>query len=485
MAFVYTWLRLSNAKLLDWARAFSYQPKDIAWAQQQVSEFVASKARAGRDPRARGYARMALGGLSRGGTHGDEIRHGILNIMRDHGIREGNRPGLDEPWLEQWHQKLHQNTTPEDVVIADAYIAFLQSGSHDDYWRVLGEAGLTQERLESWDQPLTSLPLHLPHLLPSIQHYRWVLMTCHSGAELDVALEMARGHLSDDLRWHMYDLTANRHAWWAPGKCLELRRRLAPMVATPDAARDVQLLDIALESWLRLLIERTDRKSLSADDLVELLSLVLANAALTGHHGEMAQVAAQWERVRDAPERWSPDWCLAAAAGLGRVQLTLGQFADELCREVQPYAEMFGARCGIAPAHTLNFGEEVVRDQPVFVAALLAAELEPRLRTAAGCSPWQVVSQPGLSLSGRVLPLPGLAEVQGAAFSTPTVVLAQALGGMEDIPEGVVGLLTRSSTDVLSHVAIRARSQGVLLATCLGGAPPRRAAPCVVCVGRL
>lgn len=31
-----------------------------------------------------------------------------------------------------------------------------------------------------------------------------------------------------------------------------------------------------------------------------------------------------------------------------------------------------------------------------------------------------------------------------------------ALGGMEDIPVGVVALLTCSSTDVLSHVAIRA-----------------------------
>lgn len=137
-----------------------------------------------------------------------------------------------------------------------------------------------------------------------------------------------------------------------------------------------------------------------------------------------------------------------------------------------------------------------------------------------------------------MLPLPGLAEVQGASFEAPTIVLAQvrlgrdfvclwrgggvgvragvtaqvpvgrgscahnpqilvappthtppephptrppippphrarpppakALGGMEDIPEGVVCLLTRSATDVLSHVAIRARSQGVLLATCLG-----------------
>jgi hypothetical protein len=33
--------------------------------------------------------------------------------------------GLDEPFLEQWHQKLHQNTTPEDVTICEAYLAFL------------------------------------------------------------------------------------------------------------------------------------------------------------------------------------------------------------------------------------------------------------------------------------------------------------------------------------------------------------------------
>jgi hypothetical protein len=53
---------------------------------------MAAKARGASDPRVRAYARLALGGLSRGGTHGDEIRHGILNIMREHGIREGNRP---------------------------------------------------------------------------------------------------------------------------------------------------------------------------------------------------------------------------------------------------------------------------------------------------------------------------------------------------------------------------------------------------------
>jgi hypothetical protein len=49
----------------------------------------------------------------------------------------------------------------------------------------------------------------------------------------------------------------------------------------PGSSRDLLLLDIALESWLRLLVERQDKRSLSGDDLVELMALVLANAALT------------------------------------------------------------------------------------------------------------------------------------------------------------------------------------------------------------
>jgi alpha-glucan,water dikinase len=63
--------------------------------------------------------------------------------------------GLDEPFLEQWHQKLHQNTTPEDVTICEAYLAYLHSGNHDDYWRVLWDNGrITKERLETMNIPI-------------------------------------------------------------------------------------------------------------------------------------------------------------------------------------------------------------------------------------------------------------------------------------------------------------------------------------------
>jgi alpha-glucan,water dikinase len=57
----------------------------------QVAERIAEKGRSSPDPAVRMYCRMTLSKLSRGGGNGDEIRMGILNIMRDFGIKEGNR----------------------------------------------------------------------------------------------------------------------------------------------------------------------------------------------------------------------------------------------------------------------------------------------------------------------------------------------------------------------------------------------------------
>lgn len=62
-----------------------------ALAASQVAERIAAKARSAADPAVRMFCRMTLSKLSRGGNNGDEIRMGILNIMRDHGIKEGNR----------------------------------------------------------------------------------------------------------------------------------------------------------------------------------------------------------------------------------------------------------------------------------------------------------------------------------------------------------------------------------------------------------
>jgi hypothetical protein len=40
--------------------------------------------------------------------------------------------------MEEWHQKLHNNTSPDDVVICEALLAYLRSGLDiKAYWATL------------------------------------------------------------------------------------------------------------------------------------------------------------------------------------------------------------------------------------------------------------------------------------------------------------------------------------------------------------
>ena len=89
-------------------------------------------------------ARMMLPFCSRGGGRGEDIALDVLAILRRHNVREGPDakggeegereeagglpPGglIEDRFLEQWRRKLAQNTTPDDVIIAAAYIAFLE-----------------------------------------------------------------------------------------------------------------------------------------------------------------------------------------------------------------------------------------------------------------------------------------------------------------------------------------------------------------------
>lgn len=161
MALIFTWLRLSSTRVLSWYKNSNYQSKDIAHVQKSVAQAMASKARGEGcdDGTSQLFARMTLAGLPRGGGNGDDIRMGILNIMRANGIKEGHRPGIEEHFLEEWHQKLHTNTTPDDIAICEAYLAYLHSNNHDDYWRVLWDKGrLTKADLEGFGELYVTQP---------------------------------------------------------------------------------------------------------------------------------------------------------------------------------------------------------------------------------------------------------------------------------------------------------------------------------------
>lgn len=51
-----------------------------------------------------------------------------------------------------------------------------------------------------------------------------------------------------------------------------------------------------------------------------------------------------------------------------------------------------------------------------------------------------------------------LITAQNRVYRKPTVIIAHRVTGEEEIPEGVVAVLTPDMPDVLSHVSIRARN---------------------------
>ena len=90
--------------------------------------------------------------------------------------------------------------------------------------------------------------------------------------------------------------------------------------------------------------------------------------------------------------------------------------------------------------------------------------LDPVLREMAHMGAWNVISP--VEASGTTVG--GCPEPEG--YSDQGVLDAHRagvgrVGGEEDIPPGVVAVITPDMPDVLSHVSVRARNEGCLFAT--------------------
>ena len=356
--------------------------------------------------------------------------------------------------------------------ICEAHLHFLHTGVWDDFWVHLWDCvGLSRENLAAmkvgWrnESGITGPANHMPHMIPDFQHLLWILKVTHSGGDLDTAMQMARGHLPDDVAWDVDDLLQNRDAWWVPGKLVEIRSKVAGQWKSPGCPRDVLLLDLCLESFLRTKIEQMDLDALSDDDAVAVAELALRSGVLSVDDPGLANALHLWQRVMAEGDRWSPEWARAADSALDYMSIALGNFMDSIAAATQPAAEALGEVAGVPESYILNFGEEIVRGHLLFVLSGVINRLQGPVRAAGGGSPWTLVSLTDAP-KGTVVTR-DLGELQGESFEgNPTVLLSETLGGLEDIPRGITAVLTTSPVDVLSHIAIRARNTGVFLASC-------------------
>mmetsp|Transcript_7326 Transcript_7326/g.32321 ORF Transcript_7326/g.32321 Transcript_7326/m.32321 type:complete len:1089 (+) Transcript_7326:185-3451(+) len=470
-------LRLSAIRQLPWYGGGNYQGTEMAGIQETVASRVADACKSAESGMARQLFRVALSTLPRGGGNGDDIRLGILQIMRDNGIKEGRQgQGIEDEFLQQWHQKLHSNTTVDDIYICEAYLHFLHTGNWDDFWTHLWENHqLTRDDLAAmkagWrTDGILGPGNHLPQLINPMKHFYWILRVTHGGGNMDSAMDFARGKMDGDVEGEIHDLLANRDEGWAVNKIVELRERMSGSWRYGDVTeRDVVLLDIAMEKFYRQKIEGLDLTGWDYDARLGQLEMSIRNV-LVGQDFDRLISAYEFFRKANGDSgltRWTPEWAKVMDAALESVSLAMEYHMDDLCQLVQHPADVIGEQADCDQAYIMNFGEEVVRGHSMFAVSRMLSESRPGVREAAGRSPWDVAAlgSPQLASYAGEVTVTELADIQGGDYSAaPVVILSARLGGLEDIPPGVTAVLTSAPVDLLSHIAIRARQTGVLLA---------------------
>ena len=467
LALIFVWLRFSAVRQLDWQRRFNTQPRELAHAQDRLTLKLSERTASGLATRP--LWRLIAGCVGRG-SEGQRVRDGILEIMHRHDIKE-----VSGHFLEEWHQKLHNNTTPDDVVICQAYLEFLRGfGDERAFWASLQAGGVSRQRLQSYERPIRSAPDYLPHLREALLHdfgeFLSVLRALHAATDLGSAALAARPLLDESSRQLLDSLWRRRDEAGAETWVLQAASRLRESLNSrlqPGTAglREVLYLDLALEDFVRVVVERNLHQSLSLAQLLAWTELVLRNLCASRPSEELALGLSHLQRLWTQPPV-GREWALHAQAVLERLRRELAALVDGDVHLLQPVAEYLGRAFGAADWSVRLFSEEVVRGRLDFVASALLRKLDGVLRGIAGLGHWQVVSRGRGEAGGVVERLDSLAAVQGRVFQVRTILIAEEIKGNEEIPEGVTALLCKSTVDLVSHVAVRARNAGVLLATC-------------------
>ncbi|CAG9462085.1 unnamed protein product [Pedinophyceae sp. YPF-701] len=466
MAKIFVWLRYSSTRQLTWQRNYNTQPRILSAAQGRLCGTI-HHAVGQLSGDAQEWARMMLTCVGRGGN-GQAIRDEILNIMHRHHIKE-----VKGTWMEEWHQKLHNNTTPDDVHICEAYIKFLEChGDNAQYWRVLKDAGITRERLEGYDRAIRCEPEYFPDkrdgLIHDLYNYLGILKAVHSGADLNQSIMEAHHSVPNEAKGYLGYVQSHLDDWQVLPLIEAALEARALIQGRAQEDRNCMYLDLALENVVRQAAER----GMGASNVVQLVSPLLENLCLsTGDNEELCYCLKEWHALPTSVLQGRPsrDEALRATSVIDRIRRALAAVSERTSERIGGISRAYGNAFGCDNWAVELFAEEVVRGGPAFAVSLVLGAVEPELRKDAELGAWQVISP--ASVEGEVVCVKGLHDVQHKTYEKPTVLICDRVTGEEEIPDGAVAVLTPDAPDVLSHVAVRARNLKTLFATCYEDGP--------------
>ncbi|KAA8529608.1 hypothetical protein F0562_034292 [Nyssa sinensis] len=452
LAGILVWMRFMATRQLIWNKNYNVKPREISKAQDRLTDLLQNVYKS--HPQYRELLRMIMSTVGRGGEGdvGQRIRDEILVIQRKNECKGG--------MMEEWHQKLHNNTSPDDVVICQALIDYIKCDFDISvYWKTLNENGITKERLLSYDRAIHSEPNfrrdQRDGLLRDLGNYMRTLKAVHSGADLESAVSNCMGYKSEgkgfmvgvkinpisvlpsgfpELLQFVLEHVEDKNVEALLEGLLEAREELRPLLfKSNDRLRDLLFLDIALDSTVRTAIERGYEELNSAKpEACQKVEIII------GHYMQNQSLT-------------EPD-------------LQLTSKAEWYHHLLQPSAECLGAWLGVEQWAVTIFTEEIIRAGSAASLSSLLNRLDPILRKTANLGSWQVISP--VEAVGYVVVVDELLAVQNKSYEQPTILVAKAVKGEEEIPDGTVAVLTPDMPDVLSHVSVRARNSKVCFATC-------------------
>lgn len=433
MATIYVWLRYSATRQLTWQRNYNTQPRILGAAQERLTHKI-SEVYSKLTGRAKEWARLCLTTVGRGGN-AQAVRDEILNIMHRNKISE-----VKGTWMEEFHQKLHNNTTPDDVGICEAYLAFLRTdGDMGAYWGVLSDHGIDRERLESFDRAIVTLPVYFADkkdaLIRDFEHYLGILKATHSGADLQASASAASGFIPSSSKSYLgYVLGQQGSGNILPvmEAAVECRTELNGILGDH---RETMYLDLALENVVRSAAERGAGSS--GTGAAALMEPLLQNLALSVEDNEeICYCLKAWQELDGSVKRGgrvSQDQALRGMAVVERIQRALADISDFTSNSLQDISYAIGTACGCDDWAVQLFAEEVVRGGPAFAVSLVLTPVEQHLRRAADLGSWQVIS-PVSEIVGKVVVVPNLHEVADTVYDEATILLAARVSGEEEPP---------------------------------------------------
>ncbi len=419
------------------------------------------------------------------------IRVRILEC-KDHRNRH-----IYDSFMYEFHQKLHNASGPEDVAIAEAYLAFLDSGGDlNQFYQVLLKAGLAKREKRGNREIIISLldqygDSRAIHSLPSYDETKAentqkvvhglldLLNKFYGGMEIEEWIEKIWSGNNISFQKQLQDVITKKKVQeerFSFSGSLDILKHLSDMrnqvyqhilSASGDEIRDFVLFDLTLENYaialtnalLNVLMDQKKSSDILSKNLA-LVQILLSHLHLSGF-GSVEIPALQRQLQQWREKRTDQfDWCLEGKAILDHLNRIIQHQVMDYVSLYQPKAEALGCALKIEERVRQTFSEENVRAGWLFLLSRLIVYTQGILRRKAGWPATEVL------VSGKVQGIltsqKDLASLSHLPITKPCILLLEHLQGDEDIPQGVVGIISLISRDRMSHFGIRAREQGVV-----------------------